>query len=103
MTYSKSILIILLISSIFINSQDAYELSNEQAKAIDSIFKSYQDKPGIAVAVVKEGKTILNKSDNSFACSFPSEIHLNFSGSFNSFFSPFLKKYLRNLRLKTGK
>jgi CubicO group peptidase (beta-lactamase class C family) len=62
MIYKKSLLtILLIISNILVNAQKAKFLTEEQSKKIDSIFQIYSNKPGSAIAIVKEGKTIFKK------------------------------------------
>ncbi|WP_400078117.1 serine hydrolase domain-containing protein [Winogradskyella sp. R77965] len=62
MTYKKSLLtFLLIISTILVNAQKVTLISQEQSKKIDSIFEAYNNKPGIAIAIVQDGKTIFKK------------------------------------------
>lgn len=60
--YSKSLLIaFLVISNVMANAQVTQSISEIDINKIDSIFEVYKNRPGCAIAVVKNGETLFQK------------------------------------------
>lgn len=60
--YSKSLFIVFLfVSNVLLNAQTIKSISDVEIKKIDSIFNSYENIPGCAIAVVKKGETLFQK------------------------------------------